>query len=242
MPTFTAADAQYRRAIEAPGHELAAAFSASKQVETIDLQGNDITKAILLRLKAFYLTQDIIKAELQKVYAAPAADFFVETTLFFLRVVLEKLAPELTVASEKNIVRKRGSMRPDISVWHGDRVVAAIECKTQLGWNRDGWLHDFEGRESRLKAEYPNAKLYLLVMTGSNWPGFGDDTRVGKQLFMLMHDAWPREFDEESQQLIAHRLETLVSELLLHAKIEIISRQTESSPDAHSRKQTYKSV
>lgn len=219
MITFTSADAQYRKAIEAPGRELAAAFSSAKQVATVDLHGNDITKAILLRLKSFLLTQDIIKAELQKVYAAPAADFFVETTLFYLRVVLGRLAPELEVVSEKNIVRKLGSLRPDISVWLGDNVVAAIECKTQLGWNRDGWLHDYEDRESRLKAQYPNAKLYLLVMTGSNWPGFGDHTRVGKQLFMLMHDAWPREFDEASPQLIAHRFEALVSELLLHTKV-----------------------
>lgn len=219
MISFMSADAQYRKAIEAPGLELTAALSAAKQVATVDLHGNDITKTILLRLKSFLLVQDIVKAELKKVYAAPAADFFVETTLFYLRITLERLAPQLEVASEKNIVRKRGSMRPDISVWHGDSVVAAIECKTQLGWNRDRWLHDYEARESRLKAEYPNAELYLLVMTGSNWPGFGDDNRVGKKLFMLMHDAWPRDFDEESPQQIAHRFEMLVSELLRHTKV-----------------------
>ncbi len=217
MTTFTRADSQYRSAIEAPGRELSTAFAAARQIPVIDLTGDDITQAVLLRLKSFLTTQDAIKAELSKVYAAPAADFFVETVLFYLRVTLERLAPQLSVASEKNIVRKQGSMRPDISIWQGNQVVGAIECKTQLGWNRDGWLRDFEDRESRLKAEFPDAKLFLLVMTGSNWPGFGDDQRVGNQFFVLLHDTWPREFAEASPKLIAHRVEALISALVKHA-------------------------
>ena len=59
----------------------------------------------------------------------PAADFFVESVCFFLKVVLGRLDSSLTVASEKNIVRRRGSMRPDISIWRGETVLAAIECK-----------------------------------------------------------------------------------------------------------------
>jgi hypothetical protein len=219
MLTFTEADAEYRRAIEAPGRELAAAFFAARSVTSIDLQGYDITRAVLLRLKSFLETQDVIKSELQKIYAAPAADFFVEAVVFYLQVALAKLAPNLRVASEKNIVRKQGSMRPDISVWRQDQVVAAIECKTQLGWNRGGWLHDFEARESRLNAEFPSAKLFLLVMTGSNWPGFGDDLRVGKQFFVLLNDTWPRNFIETSANQIKDRIEVLISSLVAHTEV-----------------------
>lgn len=218
MTTFTQADSHYRRALEAPGRELPDAFVAARQVTKIDLRGSDITQAILLRLKSFFTTQDTIKAELSKVYAAPAADFFVETVLFYLKVTLDRLAPQLSVASEKKIVRRRDSMRPDISIWQDNQVVAAIECKTQLGWNRDGWLSEFEDRESTLKADFPDAKLLLLVMTGSNWPGFGSDQRVGNQFFVLLHDIWPRDFSAEtSQKLIAHRIEALISLLIEHA-------------------------
>lgn len=168
MQTFTQGDQKYRSAIEAAGRELAVAFDAARAVKPVDLGGVDLTNAVLLRLKSFLLTQEQIKHSLQKVYAAPAADFFAETVCFFLKVALEKLDSSLSVASEKTIVRKKGSMRPDISVWRGDTVIAAVEYKTQLGWNRDGWLQDFEAREKRLKEQHPNARLFLLVMTGSN--------------------------------------------------------------------------
>lgn len=219
MTTFTQADSQYRRALEAPGRELASAFAAARQVAKIDLQGNDITQAVLSRMKSFFATQDMIKTQLSKVYAASAADFFVENILFYLKIVLERIAPQLAVNSEKNIVQKRGSIRPDISIWRDSQVVAAIECKTQLGWNRNNWLRDFEQRELKLKAEFPDANLFLLVMTAMNWPGFGDDPRVGKQFFVILHDTWPRNFAAESStKLIAHRLEELISILVENAK------------------------
>lgn len=219
MLTFTEADAEYRRAIEAPGRDLSAAFAAAGKVAKVDLEDYDISKAVLMRLKSFLDTQDVIKTNLQKVYAAPAADFFVETVVFYLQVVLGQLAPGLRVESEKNIVRKKGSMRPDISIWRHDQVVAAIECKTQLGWNRYGWLPDFEDRESRLVEEFPNARLFLLVMTGSNWPGFGNDSRVGQQFFVLLNDTGPRDFVETSASQIEHRFESLISSLLAHAEV-----------------------
>ena len=218
MRTFTDADRTYRDAIEAQGRELPAAFAAARLVPQIDLNTTDITHAVLLRLKSFLLCQEKIKAELGKVYAAPAADFFVESVCFFLTVVLGRLDSSLTVASEKNIVRRQGSMRPDISIWRGETVVAAIECKTQLGWNRDGWLHDFENREKRLAAEFSSAKLFLLVMTASNWPGFGDDRRVGSQFFVLLNDIWPNTFDPSSSTTsITHPIERLFRELISHA-------------------------
>lgn len=229
MLTFTEADEAYRAVIEGPGRELESAFSAARSVSDINANGTDISHAVLLRLKAFLLCQEKIKNHLGKVYAAPAADFFVETVCFFLKVVLEKLDPSLYVASEKNIVRRQGSMRPDISIWNGDEVIAAIECKTQLGWNRNGWLHDFENREKRLATEFPNARLFLLVMTGSNWSGFGSDVRTGNQFFVLLNDIWPNTFEPATApSAIAHPIESLFRKILLHATGWSAPRENES--------------
>lgn len=219
MRTFTEADAEYRLAIEGPCHTLCAALAAAQQV-TIDLESDDISRAVLLRLKSFFKTQNAIKLQLQKVYAAPAADFFVETVVFYLRVVLARLAPDLDVWSERSIVRIQGALRPDISIWRQGEVVAAIECKTQLGWNRTGWLKDFELRESRLTKDFPKAKLFLLVMTGSNWAGFEESPRAGEQFFLLLDQIWPKDFEETSTTDIKDRIERLISVLLEHANVQ----------------------
>ena len=219
MTTFTEADEAYRKAIEAPGRYLLDAFESANSVTEINLNGTDITQAVLLRLKSFMWCQEQIKRELGKVYSAPAADFFVETICFFLKVAFTKLDPTLTVMSEKNIVRKRGSLRPDISIWRGDRLVVAIECKTQLGWNRDGWLSDFEDRESKLSTDFPSARLFLLVLTGSNWGGFGDDIRVAQQFFVLLKNASPTRFEISFlEDLICHPIEMLITEILDKSK------------------------
>lgn len=217
MQSYPEVDAAYRSAIEAPGRELAAAFAAARQLP-VDLSGDQLTRAVLLRLRSFFATQDVIKTALGKVYAASASDFFVETAAFFLQVSLEKLSPGLEIAAEKNIVRKAGSMRPDITVWRDGKVIAAVECKTQLGWNRDGWQQEFEEREKRLVEAFPGARLFLLVMTGSNWAGFGADQRAGRQFFVLLREIWPREFDEATMNLVVNRFEELVHAVVSHAE------------------------
>jgi len=53
---------------------------------------------------------------------------------------------------KKEIIRqKKGNIRPDISVWKNNKVVAIVECKTQLGWNRDKWEEDFKKRVPKRK-------------------------------------------------------------------------------------------
>lgn len=230
MKTFVEADAEYRRAVESPGTALSAALTAATQVSQLNLNADDVTIASILRLRSFFRAQAEIKLQLDKVYAAPAADFFVETVLFYLRVAFARLDPSLIIASERNIVSRRGSLRPDISIWRGGDVVAAVECKTQLGWNRDGWLQDFESRETRLRDVHPDSKLFLLVMTGSNWSGFGNDLRVGNQLFVLLNNIWPHEFDESVRTSIVHRIENLISAILQHADCRIVSSDIHTAP------------
>ncbi len=76
-------------------------------------------------------------------------------------------------------------------------MIASIECKTQLGWNRDKWQSDFAAREQQLHVYCPNAQVFLLVMTTENWPGFGDSRNIGRQFFALSK-VWPTEVNPEN--------------------------------------------
>lgn len=185
----------------------------------LNLTEKEISTAILLRLKAYYDSQVKIKEFLGKRYIAAGADFFVETILFYLKLILEKTAPDFQVFSEKSIKQRRGSLRPDISIWKCNEVKAIIECKTQLGWNRDRWEEDFKKREDQLRKSYPNAKAYLLVMTLANWAGFGINCNVGKKYFVLSK-CWPTDINEDIKDVIVNPFEVLANDLLCHLGVK----------------------
>ena len=113
----------------------------------------------------------------------------------------------------------RGAIRPDISVWKNNKVVAIIECKTQLGWNRTRWEKDFRKRESKLKDKFPHAKAFLVVLTSKNWPGFPDDNRkVGKQYFTLSN-TWPTNIrGDRVNSVIMNPIENLFKRIISGCK------------------------
>ena len=160
----------------------------------VDLKNNNVSKAILIRLKYYYDYQDNIKTLLNKRNAPSTADFFVGTVVFYFKAVFRIYNLPFEVYSEREIIQKKGAIRPDISIWLGNNIVAIIECKTQLGWSRNDWKIDFIEREKKLKKEYPEALAFLLVVTSLNWGGFGNDNNVGKKYFCLSNE-WPSKID-----------------------------------------------
>ncbi len=180
------------------------------------LDGSDYSKLIVNRLRAYYCAQDRIKKFLDKRVAQAGADFFVEAILFSLKLFNEVEELKMEVASERTIKPKRKAIRPDISIWRGDTLLAAIECKTQLGWKRNTWEAEFSEREKKLKEAFPAAKMFLMVMTTCNWAGFGDDPRSGTQLFCLLKDLWPTQVPDKSFDLSI--IETPIERLLDQVK------------------------
>jgi len=206
---------KYWESLDNQQKQLLSLYEEIKSNASISLKKKDITKAILLRMKAYYDVQDKIKKFLNKRYLSPASDFFVETIVFYLKVIFDIEDIGLEVHSERQIRQKKGAIRPDISVWKNNKVVAIVECKTQLGWNRDKWEEDFKKRESKLKKEFPNAKAFLVVMTSKNWSGFPDDNKkVGEQYFTLS-SIWPKNISlDKIDDVIMNPIEDLFKKII----------------------------
>jgi len=206
---------RYIKSLESQHFRLSEVYKEMKDKVTLSLETKEITKAILLRLKAYYQTQNKIKEFLNKRYLPAASDFFVEAVIFYLKLLMDTQNINLEVHSEKQIKQKRRSLRPDISIWKDNKVVAAIECKTQLGWNRHEWESDFKKRELKLKQDFPKAKLFLLVMTSVNWSGFPKTNKnVGKQYFTLSNK-WPIEINENNmKEVIINPVEGLFKQII----------------------------
>jgi len=150
-----------------------------------DLSNSEITESIIQRMRVYAKCQNQIKKLLNKRYAAPASDFFVETVAFYIAAYLKSIKSLVEVHSERQIKPKHGFMRPDISLWVGDEVVGIIECKTQFGYNRDNWANQQIERKNRLAKTFPKAKAWLVVFSSSNWNGFHNDPLVNQEYFTL---------------------------------------------------------
>jgi hypothetical protein len=209
---------KYTDALNNLGADLESSYNSMRQQCVFD-KGFDYSQAIVARLGAFYSMQSEVKGFLCKSVAQSGSDFFVETIIFFLQLFNDVEGLGLEIKSEQTIQRKRNAMRPDITIWRGEELLAVIECKTQLGWHRHDWGCHFAQREERMKELFPNSQIFLVVMTGLNWPGFGSDERVGKQLFCLLKDVWPQRVKDESMEnFLDTRIEELFEQIRLLSK------------------------
>ena len=194
-------DKKYTDSFSATFEKLQESYFEIEKKYQFNISKTELTEAIIERLKIYYITQGKIKDFLNKRYLAAASDFFVETILFFLRLYLKQENNGLEAHSERQIRKRKNAIRPDISIWKGDEVIAIIECKTQLGWNRDNWEQHYLDRQIKLKSEFPDAKSWLVVMTGVNWGGFENHRDLNQNYFCLLKNIWPDEFTQSDQIL-----------------------------------------
>lgn len=178
----------------------------------IDIKSFEYSVALINRMKHYYKSQYEIKKFLEKRYITNGADYFTEQLLFFIKIFLQKNNSDLVAISEKQIKPKRGAIRPDISIWKEDKVVAIIECKTQLGWNRHKWESDFNEREKKLHGEFKNAKAYLVVLTGENWDGFDENNLLDEKYYCLLKNKWVTNYENDTD--ISSPIEKLLAKLI----------------------------
>lgn len=201
MKTLTELDNQYIESLKETFNQLEKSYNDIGNNYQFDLSKSEITDAIIERLKIYYITQGKIKTFLNKRYLAAGSDFFVETILFFLKLYFQIHGNHFQAHSERQIKQKKNAIRPDISIWRENEVVAIIECKTQLGWSRDNWEQQFKEREIKLKLDFPNAKSFLLVMTSLNWGGFDQHSDFNIKYFCLLNDILPSNYSNKGQIL-----------------------------------------
>ena len=183
--------------------------------DMLNLNSNEITKAIILRLKTYYESHDEVVRFLDKRSVTPASDFFVETVLFYLKLLLEENNSKLVAKSEVRFDIEDGYIKPDISLWKDEEVVAIIECKTNLGFRRKKWEDDFNKRINGLKTAFPKAKAFLLVLSSKNWDGFDEeDSRVGKQYFALSKLSLRKIKEAPLDDVVKNRIEDLFIQIL----------------------------
>ncbi len=177
-------DKQYRVTLERIHNKLLKqTYSHLVEQGPLPIDGNEVTKAILLRLRAFYKSQKCVKDFFNKEkiikdgkggskgQSSTGAYFFEETLAFYLKALIETHKLGLKVELRTTIDKKKKSIRPDISIWKGDALLASIECKTQFGYSRKNWEAEFCQKEKKLQSKYPNARQFLVVMTKENWSG-----------------------------------------------------------------------
>lgn len=74
------------------------------------------------------------------------------------------------IRCEENTHQKRGATKPDVSVRSiTDQLVATVECKTDLGWDRKEWKNKCEKRAEDLGKLFPGVLSFLCVQTSRNW-------------------------------------------------------------------------
>jgi len=132
-----------------------------------------------------------LSAALGRIKEPPLADVFTEATNMLVDAIVRSSAlanKNLTVYSEKNLRLPMGGYRkPDVSIWRGDKLVAAVECKTCLGHRRNDWLADYDKRVVEFGSlGLPAEALILFVETEQTWYGFpATDKRTLKSWFTL---------------------------------------------------------
>src|SRR5690606_32292466 len=77
----------------------------------------------------------------------------------------------LQVYSEKSIVPGKKAIRPDISIWHGETLIAAIELKVNNGWKRETIFDHLIQREKQIKSLHSNCGFFAIAF----WNFFPDD-------------------------------------------------------------------
>lgn len=156
---------------------------------SFDLSKLEITEAIIERMDGFwYFHVNNNKDLLGRNANTIAADFFTETCLLFVKLYFNG---RYVVKSEANIDKgNRKSIRPDISIWKDDKLMAVLEIKVSNGWKSKNMMEHLKEREIQLKGLYPNIFFGVIAY----WNFFDMEAKDWNKKYIGL-----KTFDEKNQ-------------------------------------------
>ncbi len=161
---------------------------------------------ILTWMKKHFLFQKEFDALFGRRVMPSSADQFTAAVALTLDRYLSSQSLSHAVRSEVAIRKKRGALRPDITVGPNENeLVAAIECKTNLGWNRSGWRKQYEDRAREIRRHHPKCESFLCILTKRNWNTswevFRSSKLAGRKWFCLSR-VWPSKIENPAKVLL----------------------------------------
>lgn len=160
--------------------------SISKELENYDfnLEGNEITNAIFDRMMSFWHYHVQNCQDIGREINTVSADYFTETCLFFLKAIFKQHG--LTVVSEKNIRIDKTTkvIRPDISIWKENKLIAVIELKVSDGWKGKTMVPHLDNRKIDIQNIWPNTFFGVI----SFWNCFGPGIHASDSEYIGLYD------------------------------------------------------
>jgi hypothetical protein len=129
---------------------------------SFDLNKTEITDAIIARMDAFWAfhvhnTKQILNRETNVV----AGDFFTETCLLYIQLYFKG---KYEVKSEVNINKGKGNaIKPDISIWKDEQLLAVIEIKVSNGFKGKFIIDHLKNREVQILAVKPGVYFGVIA-------------------------------------------------------------------------------
>jgi len=148
-----------------------------------DLEKNEITNAIIQRMDAFWYFNVNNCNDLGRKINTVSSDFFTESCLLFIKALANQRG--IQVFSERNISgrNQKTNMRPDLSFWKNDELVAVIELKVSDGYKGKHMVQHLEDRKNNIRGIWPEAFFGAIVF----WNCFQNYTEIDSNYIGLLN-------------------------------------------------------
>jgi hypothetical protein len=216
---FTAANESWRRIAKALREEIASSDDRAFLANT------PATKFILSWMREWHQFQKQFGELFARRKRPHAGDEFTAAIALSLEQFLAARTITGRIRSEEKTHKKRGATRPDISICSlCNKLVATIECKTQLGYKRKDWKVAFEQRTEELGKLFPACSPFLCVLTSENWDFsvFEKSPLYNRQWFCLSSVSQGRISDPVAESEVLTPIEPMFLQIL--KKLSAVNR------------------
>lgn len=214
-PAVTRAYSSLLASLSDAAQQLAAEFESMSDEDF--LESKSASSFVLGWMRDHFRFQKQFDALINRNVMQPSADQFTAVVALALGQYLAVHGFAGAVKSEVAVAPRRGMPRPDISVWRADATLAAvIECKTNLGYNRDGWQRQYDERTKQFLTCSNGCLSYLLVLTRQNWLAswsLFEASELRHVKWFCLTGAWPSDVGEPVTDFVLDPIEPMFASI-----------------------------